>query len=144
MTQGFSVVEQSPAYSQKPEPPDSNVTVPSTEQPTRNAVTAEIFCESVFNTQPALFPTQLQGEKCLGESCSRPGWEKRSSTLCPFLTLPAGEGNQVWFELLPLNTFAGAYVPRKLKGVVMLETCSSLTLFLTGFQALACVCSPDH
>ncbi|KAF4799672.1 hypothetical protein TURU_052426 [Turdus rufiventris] len=42
MTQGFSVVEQSPAYSQKPEPPDSNVTVLSTEQSTRNAVTAQM------------------------------------------------------------------------------------------------------
>lgn len=52
MTQGFSVVEQSPTYSQKPEPPDSNVTVLSTEQSTRNAVTTQI-CESVFNTQPA-------------------------------------------------------------------------------------------
>lgn len=63
MTQGFSVVEQSPACSQKPEPPDCNVTVLSTEQLTRNAVTAEIFCESVFNTHPALFLTQLQREK---------------------------------------------------------------------------------
>lgn len=120
MTQGFSVVEQSPAYSQKPEPPDCNVTVVSSEQPTRNAVTAEIACESVFNTQPALFLTQLQGEKCLGESCSHPGWEKRL-TLCPFLILPAGEMNGVWLELLPLNNFAGACVPRKLKGVVMLD-----------------------
>lgn len=42
MTQGFSVVEQSPAYSQKSEPPDWNVTVLSTEQPTRSAVTAAI------------------------------------------------------------------------------------------------------
>lgn len=42
MTQGFNVVEQSPAYSQKPEPPDSNVTVLCTEQSTRNAVTAQI------------------------------------------------------------------------------------------------------
>lgn len=42
MTQGFSVVEQSPAYSRKPEPPDSNVTVLSTEQSTRNAVTAQM------------------------------------------------------------------------------------------------------
>lgn len=70
MTQGFSVVEQSPAYSQKPGLPDSNVTVLTTQQPTRNAATAEIFCESVFNTQPGLFLTQLQGGKCLGESCS--------------------------------------------------------------------------
>lgn len=99
-------------------------------------------CECVCNTQPALLLTQLQQEKCLGESCSHPGWGKRSGIFCPSLTLPAGEGNRVWFELLALNTFAKACA-REVEESGHVRDLQLLTLLLAGFQVLACVCSSE-